>query len=221
MKKNKIKKILTISGIVLLMIATLGTFAAFFGKNDFSKVKDKWNDIKDKFQQEEVVEASPNLIYNSNFKINTTGSSIFNNSNELIFDGWKINTTENPNYEMVLVEDGLFVKVPTAEVSDNIDIGQHIMDSESVIGQVVTMSISLDGVVYSKTLHIENDNDWSYSLNTDKLVLTLVHYTKGISQFIVRFKTGFEGTINWVQLEQGSIFTGYAEGPAEYVSPVA
>ena len=36
----------------------------------------------------------------------------------------------------------------------------------------------------------------------------------------IQANAGFEGTINWIQLEFGDVFTGYSQGPLTYVSPV-
>ena len=77
-KSNKFKKILTISLVTLLAIGTLGISLAFFGKGDFTKVKDT---IKDTIVREEETKENRNLIYNSDFKINTTGITVFNEEN--------------------------------------------------------------------------------------------------------------------------------------------
>ncbi|MFQ6752529.1 MAG: hypothetical protein ACLRFL_03095, partial [Clostridia bacterium] len=74
MRKNKVKKILLISLVVLLAIGTLGMSLAFFGKDDFNNLKNK---VEDAFVQEEETKQSVNIIKNSNFKVNTTNVTMF------------------------------------------------------------------------------------------------------------------------------------------------
>lgn len=215
MKKNRIKKIITISAVVLLLIATLGTFAAFFGKNDFAKVKDKWNDIKDKFQQEEVVQDNKNLISNSNFQINTTGITIFteetaldSEKNTFVFmDGFvsDVGAAQGSDFELYAVENGLYVK--NMSETANVSVSQYITDSSKIFGQDVTVSFSYNGVVYSKSFNFIEGEE--YKLATDKLCYTLTYSQNGSVVFTLKLEKGFEGIINWVQLELGSVFTGY------------
>ena len=210
MKKNKIKKIITISAVVLLMIATLGTFAAFFGKSDFVKVKDKWNDIKDKFQQEEVV-SNVNLLSNSNFQINTSGIDVFTNENagtinSTFMDGWM-----NPNgkecvFEMNIVDNGLFVKV-SEDSANEFHIKQSLNEPGLVIGQTVTMSFSVNDIVYSGTVSLV-DGVWNRIDGSGVEYSMVLQSAGGVSVFVC-FEQGFEGVVNWVQLELGNTFTGY------------
>lgn len=213
---NKIKKIITISAIILLLVATLGTFAVFFGKEDFAKIKDKWNDT---FQKEEVVVESSNLIKNSNFQTNTTGITTFTSENvtsyhTAMFDEWKSESAMGEGALIVVTENGLYAKFPEEysldSTSTDFMIGQYVEGIDNVFGQVVTLTFSVDNVVYSKTFEF-SEKDYHYSVGTvDNLLVSMCRYsTTNLSNVVLKFNAGFEGVVNWIQLEQGSVFTGY------------
>ena len=216
---TKTKRIIMTVVIILLLIATCGVFLAFFGKDDFTKVKDKW---KDTFQQEEVVE-NRNLIYNGDFKINTTENTIFNSENVTAYntpmvDGWHSETGLVEGATLIVSEDGIYAKISEDYASSHFLFGQNVQNIDSVFGKVVTLTFSVDDVVYSKTFNFEIVDKNYEVVSTDGLSLALCRYpSNGISNVVITLKAGFEGTINWIQLEEGSVFTGYSAGPSEYV----
>ena len=212
MRKNKIKKIITISAVVLLLIATLGTFAAFFGKNDFSKVKDKWNDIKDKFQQEEVVE-NVNIVKNSNFKINTLSESkSFDKTNLTLnkdfIDNWSFFAgSEEFEAEITLVDNGIHLKNTgntLCEILYTVEDG--VVNYE---GDKMTFAVSVDDIVYSLSFDAVFGEVNGLEIYKDSTVSVGIFPGSGQFRISVRFLTGADLTVNWVQLEEGNVFTGY------------
>lgn len=210
---NKKKIIIIALSLVLFLVA--GAFVSLFGKQDFEKVKDKINEAT---KQETVV--NDNLIYNANFKINSRNISKFNQDNittyeDKFLDGWNKTNFNGSTFEVVQVENGMFVSV-VGEENKALSMQQPIEDDSAVIGQSITMSFSVNGVVYSKSFTETIDGEY-YALGIDNgLYLQMFRHSDGSSVFYVEFRTGFEGILNWVKLETGTVFTGYSDGPSSY-----
>lgn len=214
MKKNKIKKIITISAVVLLLIATLGTFAAFFGKNDFAKVKDKWNDVKDKFQQEEVV-SSVNIVKNSNFKINTTGTDIFTEETSSgngvsLVDNWKLNagsSSTDLDFIMYQVDEGFYVR---NDGGSPVYLSQIIEEGIALYAnKELTLTVSIDDVVYSASGVLTENDRIQVNINSMVDSHVAIYISNNTCSIGVSLRPGANSIINWVQLEEGNVFTGY------------
>lgn len=222
-KIGKFKKIIIISVVVLLLLGTLGTFLAFYGRDDFNYVKNK---VENAFVKEELTE-NRNLIYNSDFSINTSGIDVFTQETSTkygdpLFDGWILNHGNCDNFKLYSTDSGLYLKVDeTANL--HFDMSHRVMNSSGFLGDTFTMTFSLDGVVYSKTFDLTLANT-EYRLSSNHLVATFSKYSSSTSYTYVtvniQANAGFEGTINWIQLEFGDVFTGYSQGPSTYVNPV-
>lgn len=214
MKTIKNKKILVIVlSFVLLTVIALS--ASIFGRTDWNNLKDKIDDLT---QKEEVVETK-NYIYNADFSINTTGISVFteeNCANETkhtyeFMDGYVSDTGINSDcdFELYSVVNGLYVK--NMSETANVSVSQYIRNSKDLIGNDVTMSFSYNGVIYVKTFNFVEGEE--YKLSTGKLCYTLSYTQNSVVIFTLKIEPGFEGVINWIQLELGNIFTGFSEGP--------
>lgn len=207
--KSKFKKI-TIIVLSIMLIGLLGAIVALFGKSDFAKLKDK---IKDN-TQEEVVVASKNMVRNSNFQTNTTDIKVFNAENsgtqgDVFMDGWynfDINFS-GTDYLVYAVDNGLYIQYNS---EGNISIGQDLETPEAVIGQTCTMSMSVNDVVYTKVISII-DQEW-FTMQCDELSLAVIYNSTSTGEvsFVIKANQGFEGVVNWVQLELGDVFTGHA-----------
>lgn len=222
-KIGKFKKIIIISVVVLLLLGTLGTFLAFYGRDDFNYVKNK---VENAFVKEELTE-NRNLIYNSDFSINTSDINVFTQETstkygDKLFDGWFLMHGNCEGFELYSTDKGLYLKVDE-EATHHFDMAHRIMNSSDYLGDKFTMAFSLDGIVYSKTFDLTLANT-EYRLSSNHLVATFTKYTNSTSNTYVtvdiQANAGFEGTINWIQLEFGDVFTGYSQGPLTYVSPV-
>ncbi len=209
------KKKIIIIALSLLLIFVAGAFVALFGKQDFEKVKNKINEAT---KQETVV--NDNLIYNANFKINSRNIAKFNQDNittyeDKFLDGWNKTNFTGSTFEVVQVENGMFVSV-IGEENQALSMQQPIENDGAVIGQAITMSVSVNGVVYSKTFSETIDGEY-YALGIDSgLYLQMFRHSEGSAVFYVEFRAGFEGILNWVKLETGTVFTGYSGGPSSY-----
>ena len=212
MKKNKIKKIITISAVVLLMIATLGTFAAFFGKSDFAKIKDKWNET---FPKEEVVVASNNILKNSDFTINTTEIAVFDETNctstsNALVDNWRLSPVLCEDFTIYQTSDGL--RCINEDTENALYIRQNFEDGPEVFAnKKVTFTVSIDNVVYSVTGSVDLGEVVNVDIkdNTAMLQISLDRDTMLFS-VMVRVNKSSDIVFNWAQLEFGEVFTGYS-----------
>ena len=211
---NKKKIIIIALSLVLFLVA--GAFVSLFGKQDFEKVKDKIN-----INQEETVEIR-NLLYNSDFSINTSGKELFSSEDGVkygtkFFDGWSDNCGTCTDYLLYSTNSGLYAKIG-ADTS-SLDLVQYIDFGKDYVGKDYTLTISVNGVVYSKSFNFINGTE--YILNTGSFVVVFSMTTdSGYLKCVIQFKPSFDGEINWVQLEKGLIFTGHSEGPSEpFVKP--
>ena len=216
---KKTKKILIIA-LSVMLVGLIGAMGAIFGKDDLNKAKDKFNELT----EQEVVVETKNLVYNADFQINTTGIDIYNETNatkyqDPIFDGWNMTTTvdtENPQaFILRETDDGLYVNT-----EGQVAIYQAILDDEKIIGKTVTFSFSVNDVVYSKTFKIDEPETEYKVVAGSTLVVNYIRYRleNGTyqSKVVCGFHSGFEGVLNWVQIEQGDVFTGFGQGPATY-----
>ena len=224
MRKQKLKKVLIGSLVSLLAIGTLGTSLSFFGRDDFNKAKDT---IKDAFVKEEDAVVTKNILCNTDFQVNTTGKSVFTQAdiskvNDLCVNGWASNTTANDTFDFVLmpVEDGLYAKLSETQ-NGEVRLLQHIT-AEKVLGKTLTLSFSVNNVVYTNVFYFDvaqREVLYSNSGLNFAIISSADTETSGVVSFIVGFKPSFEGVLNWVQLEVGDVFTGYAQGSTSYTSP--
>lgn len=211
--KQKTKRILMTVGVVLLIIATLGTFMAFFGRNDFVNFKDK---VEDAFVKEEETKENVNFIKNSNFKINTTEIEIFDETNcssenPNLVDGWSISPHESTNFTIYQVSDGLMVS--NEDTTNKLSVRQRFTDidcTEVFVAKDLTFTTSINGVVYSYTMNLEMGKQ-ALLTTSDNLVRIAVSTHPSLNQLSVLYEISASSKviINWAQLEEGTIFTGY------------
>ena len=211
MKKKKI----TIIVLSLVLFLVAGAFVGLFGKQDMQK-------IKDTFQQEETVNLS-NLIYNADFSINKDNVKEVTNETvstygKAILDGWYFTAFDAESYVAVPLSNGLYVKV--VGETGHLSLQQHIYDAGAVIGQTVTMSFSVNNIVYTKTFTANVEGQY-YSLGNDNgLLASMTRHIDGKVSFYLDFKNNFDGILNWVKLEKGSVFTGYSDGPSTFIDGI-
>ena len=203
--RKKTKRILTIIGVSLLLIATLGTFMAFFGKNDLANFKDK---VEDAFVKEEETAINNNILKNSNFSQNSGEIKIFTHDNVVLDDSftddWVCHGVSS-NFEAYQISDGLYVSNNSTE---SIQLTQFIENGVSLYcGKEITATVSVDGVVYSATFVVNSGEFKSVEFPTAS---GLVIRCSGSTTFKATLSIG-QGQyfINWVKLELGNVFTGY------------
>jgi len=205
--KNKTKKILIIA-LSVLLIGLIGAMGAIFGKEDWSKVKDKINDIT----QEEVV--NNNILLNSDFSAESDvltydETALTDGSNGHIFKDWQLlsTQTENCDFEVTKVGAGLFIK---SVGSGTFQVAQTIKDGVTKYAdKTLTISVSINGVVYSDTFCIGADEEFQMTA-LEKLGVRIATYiSSGNMKVMVMVNGPVEAVVNWVQLEEGSVFTGY------------
>ncbi len=210
-KSNKFKKILTISLVTLLAIGTLGVSLAFFGRDDFNWVKNK---VENAFVQD-VTKESNNLLKNSNFAINSSEVAVFDETNVTLnnplVDNWNYftNDTSTVSFTAYQVEEGLYVK---NSGNTTFHLSQILNeDKEMYIDRDVTLSLSLNGVVYSVSKYFTESSSVTLGVTSNFGSTVKIIVEKGKCSVSMYFNAGFEGVINWVQFEEGAVFTGYVE----------
>lgn len=212
MRKQKIKKIAMISLVTLLAIGTLGISLAFFGKGDFTKVKDT---IKDTIVREEETKENVNIIKNSNFKVNTTNVTMFteetNSVNDsMLLDDWKLNLGtigETLDFTMYQVAEGFYVR-NDGDIS--IYLAQKIDEGVALYAnKELTLTISIDDVVYSASGVLTESNQIQVVVNSLLGSHVSIYINNNTCAIGVSLKSGVNSIINWIQLEEGPVFTGY------------
>jgi len=204
---RKSKKIL----IIVLSIMLFGLFmayAAMYGKEDYNKVKDKVNEIT----QEEVI--NNNILLNSDFSAESDvltydETALTDGSDGHIFENWQLlsTQTENCDFEVTKVGAGLFIK---SVGTGTFQVAQTIRNGiTKYADKTLTISASINGVVYSDTFSIGADEEFQMSA-LEKLGVRIATYiSSGNMKVMIMVNGPVEAVVNWVQLEEGSVFTGY------------
>lgn len=216
--KKKTKKILIIVLSVMLIGLVLAS-ASIFGKDDWNNLKDKFNDLT---QQEEVVVESKNALKNSDFSINTKEITVFDEtvhpvpgSTTTMIDNWYLNKADGQTasdekvvkYTAYQTEDGLYFKN-----TGDYDLSLQQVIEEGVVkyaNKEMTLSISIDDVVYTATGVLSGYHSISIKIGTLQSAYATVLFSQNSCNVQVDLKAGSNVTINWVQLEEGNVFTGY------------
>lgn len=214
MRKNKVKKILLISLVVLLAIGTLGMSLAFFGKDDFTWVKNK---VEDAFvKEEEIVQSTKNIALNSNFAINNTENdyydeTVLTSNIGMVVDNWKYLCTADDTYVrdfiMYQTDEGLYIRndgTAAFNLIQTIDEGIAKYSNKEL-----TLTFSVDGVVYSKTGVLTEIRGIGVSSNGPVKSNVNIFLSNGQCNLAVSVGAGTNSTVNWVQLEEGNVFSGY------------
>lgn len=153
---------------------------------------------------EEIV--NPNILINSNFKINQRGQQEYRGNNIYAIDRWMI-----WNAALFPREDGINIVINNAgyyELKQFIEI-----DVKNFAGKSITGSICVDGVVYSLTYDLPKVID--VQIETTKKLFENFHLRLGINPFtqVLYFWVFNEGegsyVINWAKLELGKIPTSF------------
>ena len=208
--KRKTKKFLIIV-LSVMLFGLIFASASIFGKDDWNNLKNKFNDLT---QQEEVV--SKNLVNNSDFKINTTGITIFNETNcttetANLIDNWVISPYECIDFTIYQVSDGLMIFNDDAD--HKLSVRQRFTENncaEKYVNKDLTFTTSINGVVYSFSMNLEMGKQATLKI-PDGSVNIAVSTHPSINQLSVLYEVSASSNvvINWAQLEEGSVFTGY------------
>ena len=208
--KIRNKKILIIA-LVLALFLVAGVFVALFGKQDVQK-------IKDNFSNNEQTTVAPttngNILLNSNFALNSSGVVMFNKDNikSSFVDNWQCDPGEDVVFTSYQVPEGIYVR---NEGTASLVFYQDVAEGVKLYGnKEVTLTISVDGVVYSKTGVLTSDKELVLNVysGAERISYTSValFINSGKLSVSIKFMGGANFTLNWVKLELGNVFTGYS-----------
>lgn len=180
--------------------------ASIFGKEDWNNLKDKVNDLT---QQEETI-VSNNILENSNFKATTKPGTIFTEADvemgAYFVDNWHFVVNDASSFEIYQSANGVYVnnKEGYFSIRQRLDNALGLYDNKEV-----TLTMSLNDVVFSISGVLSSDNEILLSTNNNVFAVATLIYDMDCLYVNISFKEVGEFTVNWVQLEEGSIFTGY------------
>lgn len=211
--KNKTKNILIIA-LSIMLVGLIGAMGAIFGKTDWNNLKNKVNELT---QQEEVVETK-NLLLNSNFQLDSSDIVFKTNENVAvknnIVDDWIRQGSSDATFEIYKSQAGLHVNVTDSGSSDGFYIQQYFCREFGKYSDMpLTFSTSVNGVIYSNTFEFNDENKGEIQIFElfSSVNIGFAYLEVDGAGYKVLFKvTGpVEFVINWVQVEEGNVFTGY------------
>lgn len=207
--KNKTKRILIIVGVVLLTILTFSMFMSFFGKNQLNDFKHKVEDVF----VDKTNTVNANILKNSNFKINTSGIEIFDETNcsvgsTPLVDNWIMSPYASTDFTLFQVSNGF--KCINEDSTNKFSIRQNISDEiVDYLNTELTFSISIDGVVYTSSGVLSNKWDNISIISLNESVKAFIQFDGSNITTIIEISPKNSVVLNWVKLELGDIFTGY------------
>lgn len=152
--------------------------------------------------------SNPNLLINSDFRVNQRGKSAYVTGDEYTVDRWRRSggATVIPSSSGVTITAG----DTDAYFSQYIERGET-----SIVGKTVTISMCLaDGTIVSTTGTIGSTLDKTHlDVNYNYGRLYLRRTASGVCNFIISVNAGNSITIKWAKLEIGSIATAYSPRP--------
>ena len=152
--------------------------------------------------------SNPNLLINSNFKINQRGQTSYNSAGYCV-DRWRM----YPNLLISVVDDGIQMSYSGTSFSQILQPIDRPMNELS--GKVVTASCSVNGTIYtltatlSQSMGIVNRAIPSFGDFTIRYSSTMGAYYVGFYDTYAANPTHKVNTINWVKLEYGDTATEY------------
>lgn len=145
---------------------------------------------------------NPNLLINSDFSINQVEmAQTLYNANEYFCDGWFVNSSD---VEIILTGTGGGKFTNKGSVLRY--IVQRLEDAPMV--DDVTLSVSIDGTIYSQSLIVPRETGSSEALKVEGVNIYL--YNSGsYVQLSFGINAGASVFVDWVKLEPGKIATPY------------
>ena len=145
---------------------------------------------------------NPNMLINPDFRINQRGQSAYTVGDYTV-DRWKL---LNANGTLTVTDSGVIAsKNPGATGSAAFYQKLEIDDS---FGDVLSLSVCIDGQIYSGQLDVPASGNSVTSLSTPCGVWNLYRPSNSIIQLVCVLNEN-TAVINWAKLEKGSVSTPY------------
>ncbi len=155
--------------------------------------------------------SNPNILINSNFKINQRGANVYNSSNYgYSVDRWALTSGSSAWVNSRLVQNDNGSITVYNNYSAAIDVNQPIERDVIINGETYTLSATVDGVRKSVTFVADLDMSAASITFTNATVLFAKFFNSNTDyRAILRTNPGEIVTYNNVKLEQGNIATAY------------
>ena len=155
--------------------------------------------------------SNPNILINSNFKINQRGATVYNSSNYgYSVDRWALTSGSAAWVKSRLVPNDNESITVYNNYSAAIDVNQPIERGVIISGETYTLSATVDGVRKSVTFVADLDMSAASITFTNAVVEFAKFYNSNTDyRVILRTNAGEIVTFNNVKLEHGNIATAY------------
>ena len=150
---------------------------------------------------------NPNLLINPDFRINQRGFTTYN-TEQYTVDRWK---NENSYGTVTKTDTGITFSASGGEAY----LTQRMETHERLVGKELTLSISINGEVYSNsgTLTDTAGSQFAISTGLNGVSVYVYSYTSGQFTPTIMLKSGTSISIEWVKFEVGSYATPYSPRP--------
>lgn len=146
--------------------------------------------------------SNPNLLINPDFRINQRGQSAYTVGDYTV-DRWKL---LNANGSLTVTDSGVIASKNTGATGSAAFYQKLEVDDS--FGDVLSLSICIDGQIYSSQLDVPASGNSTASLSTPCGVWNLYRPGNSIIQLVCVLNEN-TAVINWAKLEKGSVSTPY------------
>ena len=146
--------------------------------------------------------SNPNLLINPDFRINQRGQSAYTVGDYTV-DRWKL---LNANGTLTVTDSGVIASKNTGATGSAAFYQKLEIDDS--FGDVLSLSVCVDGQIYSGQLDVPASGNSVASLSTPCGVWNLYRPSNSIIQLVCVLNEN-TAVINWAKLEKGSISTPY------------
>ena len=146
--------------------------------------------------------SNPNLLINPDFRINQRGQSAYTVGDYTV-DRWKL---LNANGTLTITDSGVIASKNTGATGSAAFYQKLEIDDS--FGDVLSLSVCIDGQIYSGQLDVPASGNSVASLSTPCGVWNLYRPSNSIIQLVCVLNEN-TAVINWAKLEKGSVSTPY------------
>lgn len=189
---------------------------------EYFATKQEITSILKEFSKWQVFQINPNILINSNFKINQRGQKNYITSGTAqiyTFDRWKTFQNAENTVKVRRITDevcGVYIE----SNGKGWTLGQYIENFEDFAGKTVTISAKIQDMLGGWQVCVSDTENSYHSLDFDNVIDGIVQKTLILSKDITRLLTCFYFTdslddgsgwigVEWVKLELGETVTPY------------
>ncbi len=147
--------------------------------------------------------SNPNLLINPNFRINQRGSDEYS-SEDYCVDGWRI----YKDGKVTKTDSGIVISLKDGATTNGILYQKNEVLADYV-GKEITLSVSVDGTVYSGNIVVPASGASAKTVMTPHGEWYLYHLSNNIIQVACLVREANTDVVNWVKVELGSVATQF------------